>query len=143
MPVPETTSAENLIHYVGGKCLATGRGEAWREIKASVIALPSVVDALHMPSVSEPVLVWITSGDLEVRERENDGPWLTNRVKKGAFLLTTGGSSYDCRCKTLSAEPYESPEFADGAVARRADTAEGKPPFCARHRSGNRHPFSS
>jgi NADPH:quinone reductase-like Zn-dependent oxidoreductase len=90
MPVPETTSAENLVRYVGGKCLATGRGEAWREIKASVIALPPVVDALHMPSVSEPVLVWITSGEVEVQERENGGPWLTNRVKKGAFFLTTG-----------------------------------------------------
>jgi hypothetical protein len=83
MPVPETTSAENLFHYVGGKCLVAGRGEAWREIKASVIALPPVVDALHMPSVSEPVLVWITSGEIEVQERENDGPWLTTRVKKG------------------------------------------------------------
>jgi hypothetical protein len=67
MPVPETTSVENLFRYVGGKCLATGRGEAWREIKASVIALPPVVDALHMPSVSEPVLVWITSGEVEVQ----------------------------------------------------------------------------
>jgi len=107
MPVPETTSAENLVRYISGKCLATGRGEAWREIKASVIALPPVVDALHMPSVSEPVLVWITSGEIEVQERENGGPWLTNRVKKGAFFLTTGGSPYDCRCKTLTAEPYE------------------------------------
>jgi AraC family transcriptional regulator len=60
-----------------------------------------------MPSVSEPVLVWITSGEIEIQERENDGPWLTNRVKKGAFFLTTGGSSYDCRCKTLTAAPYE------------------------------------
>jgi len=107
MPVPETTSAENLFRYVGGKCLAAGRGEAWRDIKASVIALPPVVDALRMPSVSEPVLVWITSGEVEVQERENGGPWLTNRVEKGAFFLTTGGSPYDCRCKTLTAEPYE------------------------------------
>lgn len=55
--VPETTSAENLVRYIGGKCLTTGRGEAWREIKASIIALPPIVDALHMPSVSEAVLV--------------------------------------------------------------------------------------
>ena len=70
MPVPETTSAEYLVRYVGGKCLATGRGEAWREIQASIIALPPVVDGLHMPSVSEPALVWITSGEVEVQERE-------------------------------------------------------------------------
>jgi hypothetical protein len=42
MPIPEAISAESLIRYVGGKCLATGRGDAWREIKASVIALPQV-----------------------------------------------------------------------------------------------------
>jgi AraC family transcriptional regulator len=64
-------------------------------------------DALHMPSVSEPVLVWITAGEVEVQERENGGPWLTNRVRKGAFFLTTGGSPFDCRCRTLTAEPYE------------------------------------
>jgi AraC family transcriptional regulator len=107
MPVPERTSAEGLERYVGGKCLLAGRGEAWRDIKASVIALPPVVDRLRMPSVNEPVLVWIASGEVEVQERENDGPWLTNRVKKGAFFLTTGGSPYECRCRTRTPEPYE------------------------------------
>jgi len=32
-PLPTPSSAENLFHYVGGKCLAASRGEAWREIK--------------------------------------------------------------------------------------------------------------
>ena len=40
MPIPETTSAEGFERYVGGKCLRAGRGKAWREIKAWVIAPP-------------------------------------------------------------------------------------------------------
>lgn len=44
MLIPETTSAEAFERYVGGKCLAVGHGEAWREIKAWIIALPPVVD---------------------------------------------------------------------------------------------------
>jgi hypothetical protein len=48
MSIPETTSAEAFERYVGGKCLAVGRGEAWREVKALIIALPPVIDALRL-----------------------------------------------------------------------------------------------
>jgi hypothetical protein len=58
MSIPETTSAEAFERYVGGKCLAAGHGEAWREIKAWLVALPPIVDALHLPSGSEPFLAW-------------------------------------------------------------------------------------
>jgi AraC family transcriptional regulator len=105
MTVPETTSAEGLELYVG-KCLVAGRGEAWREIKASIFALPST-GMLNAPSVNEPVLVWMTSGEAEVQERETDGPWITTRVKKGSFFLTSAGSPYDCRWRTLTSEPFE------------------------------------
>src|SRR6185295_2006601 len=44
MPIPETTSAEAFERYVGGKCLRACRGEAWRDIKAWIIAPPRVVD---------------------------------------------------------------------------------------------------
>jgi AraC family transcriptional regulator len=107
MPVPETTSAEGLEHYVGGKYLLTCRGKAWQEIRASIFALPSSMGTLNVPSVSEPVLIWITSGGAEIQERENNGPWITSRVKKRPFFLTMAGSPYDCRWKTLTSEPFE------------------------------------
>jgi AraC family transcriptional regulator len=107
MPVPETTSAESLERYLGGTCLVTGRGKAWRDIKASIIVLPSTGDNFDIPSISEPVLFWVTSGVVEVQERETGGPWITSRVKKGSFFLTTSGSPHDCRWKTLTAEPFE------------------------------------
>jgi AraC family transcriptional regulator len=108
MPVPETTSAEAFERYVGGKCLRAGRGEAWREIKAWLIALPPVVDTLHLPSVSEPSLAWTTSGEVDFQEREGKRPWITHRLKKGSLFLTSGGAPYDCRWRAVTSEPFQS-----------------------------------
>ena len=54
MPVPETTSTEAFARYVGGKCLVACRGEAWRDIKAWIIAPPRSVEVVSLPAVSEP-----------------------------------------------------------------------------------------
>jgi AraC family transcriptional regulator len=88
--------------------LRVGRGEAWRDIKAWIIALPSSVDALHLPSVSEPFLAWTMSGEVEFQEREGKRPWVTHRIKKGSFFLTSGGAPYDCRWKAVTSESFES-----------------------------------
>jgi len=107
MPIPETTSAEGIELYVGGKCLVAGRGEAWREVRASIFTLPSRMGTMHIPAVSEPVLVWTTAGEVEVEERENNGPWIRSLIKKRSFFLTTAGAPYDCRWRTLTSEPFE------------------------------------
>jgi AraC family transcriptional regulator len=107
MSVPETTSAEAFWRYAGGKCLFESRGEAWRDIKAWLTVLPPVVETLHIPAVSEPFLAWITSGEVDFQEREDGQPWITNRIKKGSFFLTTGGAPYYVRWRTVSPEPYE------------------------------------
>ncbi|HJQ33023.1 MAG TPA: helix-turn-helix domain-containing protein [Pyrinomonadaceae bacterium] len=107
MSVPETTSAEAFWRYAGGECLFEGRGEAWRDIKAWVTALPPAVETLHLPSVSEPFLAWTTSGEVDFEEREDGRPWLTNRIRKGSFFLTTGGAPYDVRWRAVSDEPFE------------------------------------
>jgi len=108
MSIPETTSAEAFERYVGGKCLFESRGEAWRDIKAWIFAHPPVVDMLHIPSVSEPSLAWTTSGEVDFQERENEQPWITHRIKKGSFFLTSGGAPYDVRWKAVTSEPFES-----------------------------------
>jgi AraC family transcriptional regulator len=108
MPIPETTSAKAFARYVGGECLRVGEGKAWREIKAWIVALPGVVDLLHLPSVREPLLAWTLSGAVEFQEREGTQPWITHRVRKGSFFLTSGGAPYDCRWQARTAEPFES-----------------------------------
>src|ERR671929_1548038 len=107
MSTPETTSAEAFWRYAGGKCLFESRGEAWRDIKAWITALPPVIDTLHLPSVSEPFLAWTTSGEVDFQEREQGQPWITNRIRKGSFFLTTGGAPYDVRWRAVSPEPFE------------------------------------
>ncbi len=107
MSIPETTSAEAYESYIGGKCLRACRGEAWRDIKACIIASPRIVDMVHLPAVSEPFIAWTTSGQAEFQEREGDRPWITHRIRRGSFFLTTGGGIYDCRWKALTPEPFE------------------------------------
>jgi AraC family transcriptional regulator len=107
MSVPETTSAEAFWRYAGGECLFESRGEAWRDVKAWLTALPPTVDTLHIPAVSEPFLAWVTSGEVDFQEREGGEPWVTNRIRKGSFFLTTGGAPYDVRWRAVTPEPYE------------------------------------
>ena len=107
MSVPETTSAEAFWRYAGGKCLFESRGEAWRDIKAWITALPPEVETLHLPSVSEPFLAWTTSGEVDFQEREDGQPWISNRIKKGSFFLTTGGAPYEVCWRAVSPEPFE------------------------------------
>jgi MFS family permease len=107
MSIPETTSAEAFWRYAGGECLFEGRGEAWRDIKAWLTALPPAVGTLHLPAVGEPFLAWTTSGEVDFQEREGGQPWITNRITKGSFFLTTGGAPYDVRWRAVSPEPFE------------------------------------
>jgi AraC family transcriptional regulator len=108
MPVPETTSAAAFERYVGGKCLKAGHGKSWRDIKAWIVALPPVVETLNLPSVSEPFLAWTVSGEVNFQEREGKRPWVSHRLKKGSFFLTSGGAPYDCRWKAVTSEPFQS-----------------------------------
>jgi AraC family transcriptional regulator len=108
MPPPENTSATNLERYFGGKCLARGDGgEAWRDIKAMFIAAPPTGENYDIPAVSEPYLLWVTSGEIEIHDRENNAPWVRNIVKRGMFFFVTSGGSYDCRWRALTPEPFE------------------------------------
>lgn len=106
MPIPETTSAEAFDRYVGGKILRTSRGEAWRELKVSIIAPDRDVDMVALPAVSEPFLAWTMSGAAEFDERENGGPWITHAIRKGSMFLTSGGAPYDCRWRAVGTEPF-------------------------------------
>ncbi|MCM3903366.1 MAG: AraC family transcriptional regulator [Pyrinomonadaceae bacterium] len=107
MSIPETTSAEGFERFVGGKILFASRGEAWRDLKAWIVALPSEGNTLPLPSVSEPFLAWTMSGEVDFLEREYKRPWITNRIKRGSFFLTTGGAPYDVRWKAVSPEPFQ------------------------------------
>jgi len=106
MAIPETTSAEGLERFVGGKCLFHGRGEAWRKVSAWILELPRSIDSLHLPSVSEPFLAWTLSGEIDFEEREYRRPWIKNRISKGSFFLTSGGAPYETRWNAATSEIF-------------------------------------
>lgn len=107
MSVPETTSAGGFERFVGGQCLFHSRGDAWRDLKAWIVALPPEGNELPLPSISEPFLAWTMSGEVDFQEREFKQPWITNRIKRGFFFLTTGGAPYDVRWKAVTPEPFQ------------------------------------
>jgi AraC family transcriptional regulator len=107
MPVPDRTSAEAIDYYAVGTRILASEGTAWDGARLSVFALPPVAEAFTMPAVNEPFIAWITSGEAEAQERENDGPWITSRLKKGSLFLTAGGAPYDFRWRTITYEPFE------------------------------------
>jgi hypothetical protein len=39
---------------------------------------------------------------------EDGQPWITNRIKKGSFFLTTGGAPYNVRWRAVTPEGYAS-----------------------------------
>ena len=106
MPIPDKTSAEAYLPYAGAKSLRPSRGKAWRDLKAWITEPLRETEALAMPGVSEAYLAWTFSGEAEFQEREGNGPWVTHRIKKGSFFLTTGGGPYECRWKALTPEPF-------------------------------------
>jgi len=107
MPIPDTTSAEGLEKYLNGRSKYSSKGEAWKGITASVLTLDMKSGGSSVPSINEPYLMWFVSGELEIKEREGNNPWLTSRVKRKTFFLTTSGSPYDCNWRSLSTEPLE------------------------------------
>lgn len=106
MSIPEQTSAEAYLAYTRSKCLRQSRGKAWHDLKAWLHQPLRETEALTMPGVSEAYLACTFAGEVEFQEREGNGPWTTHRIKAGSFFLTTGGGPYECRWKTLSAEPF-------------------------------------
>ena len=107
MRVPETTSAEALDRYPAGTKIAASNGPAWRDIRLSVFSMPPIAEAFTMPAVTEPLIAWTTSGEVEAQEREENGPWVTSRLKKDSLFLTAAGAPYEFRWRSLTPEPFE------------------------------------
>ena len=105
--IPASTSAEAFERYVGGQCVRVGRGPAWQEIQAMLLALPGTSETLPLPAVSEPFLAWTIAGEVEFQEREGDGPWIAHHIRKGSYFLTTGGAPYECRWRKVAGEEFQ------------------------------------
>ncbi|GAB7531132.1 AraC family transcriptional regulator [Pseudomonas sp. 3A(2025)] len=105
--IPLMTSVESLDGYPAGQKVITTGGPSWRHVRLSVFSLATASECFEMPTVAEPLIVWVTSGEAETREREENGPWVSSRIKPGALFVTAGGAPYEFCWTRLSAEPLE------------------------------------
>lgn len=62
------------------------------EKRAWTIVLPRIDDFLPRPSVGERLLARTISSEVEFKEREGNGPWITQRLRKYSLFLTGEGS---------------------------------------------------
>ena len=107
MSIPQMTSLESLDSYPAGQKIRCTSGPAWRNVRLSVFSLAAASETFEMPTVAEPLIVWVTSGEAETQERDDDGPWLTSRIKQGSLFVTAAGAPYEFGWKRLSEEPLE------------------------------------
>lgn len=107
LPVPAMTSANRLDNYPPGTKINSTRGIAWQDVQMSKFALTTESETFSMPAVIEPLIVWVTSGTADTRERGEDGEWICTRISEGSLFITAGGAPYEFSWTRLSAEPVE------------------------------------
>ena len=115
MPVPETTSAEALDGYAVGKKIAASKGPAWRDVQLSVFSLPPVAEVFTMSAVTEPFIVWITSGEAEAQEREREQRTLAHESPEKGLVVSHG-------CRRALRFPVENTD--PGAVGGRPRSSQ-------------------
>jgi AraC family transcriptional regulator len=107
MKSTERTSAEAFEQYLPGELLAASRGRSWKDLLVQIFSRQHVQETVLVPSVPEPLIVWVLSGTAIVEEREIGGNWEANRITAGDFFLTTSPTPYELRWKTVTPQPFQ------------------------------------
>ena len=105
---PDMTSAEAIDNYPAGLKIFRTQGETWNNVKLSIFSLNSEYEQFTMPVISEPMIVWVLSGEAETRERDSSQhEWEIHNVKTGSLYITAGGAPYEFSWKRLSDDPFQ------------------------------------
>ncbi|MBN9415215.1 MAG: helix-turn-helix transcriptional regulator [Candidatus Eremiobacteraeota bacterium] len=83
--------------YFPGDLLFSGQGPAWQDLLVEIHVRPDQHEALLIPAVPEPQIVWTLEGQLVVEEREIGGTWLRSEVNAGDMFLTASRTPYEVR----------------------------------------------
>jgi hypothetical protein len=95
-----------------GKKIAASKGPAWMDVQLSVLSLPPVAEISLGRPVTEPFIVWINSVEAETQERENNGSWVTRRVKDSGYR-----SNSKSRCAIFKTDSRNSREEGNISMA--------------------------
>ncbi|MBB3773333.1 AraC family transcriptional regulator [Angulomicrobium tetraedrale] len=104
---PERTSPGGLEKYISGTTLISSDGPAWKDVFVQVFSRNRVQQPFLVPTVAEPLIVWIMSGSATVEERELGGEWTANRVCVGDFFLTRSPAPYEMRWQADGDRPFQ------------------------------------
>jgi AraC family transcriptional regulator len=106
--VPHHTSTLAFENYVPTSPVLSSREVGWESLMVRAYHEPAEIEEMTFPTGPDIFLVLITSGAVQVDERDVNGPWVTYQIHTGDWFLTpAGGEPYVLRWRSLSADPLK------------------------------------
>ncbi|HTK09421.1 MAG TPA: AraC family transcriptional regulator [Ktedonobacteraceae bacterium] len=105
---PDFASTQDFEHYLPTAPILSSKGVGWEHLMVRAYQeLPELEETLF-PGGPDIHLILVTSGAVQVDEREIHGPWTTYPIHEGDwFLLPAGVEPYALRWKSLSTDPLK------------------------------------
>lgn len=82
-----------------------GEGPAWQDLLVEIHRRNPVEQALLIPAVAEPQLIWQISGHVICSDRDLGGPWNSHEVRQGDLFLTASSDPYELKWKAVTDDP--------------------------------------
>lgn len=82
-----------------------GEGPAWQNILVEIHTRNPSEQALLIPAVAEPQLIWQISGRVICEDRDLGGKWTSHEVEPGVLFFITSPEPYELRWRAISPEP--------------------------------------
>jgi AraC family transcriptional regulator len=106
--IPHLTSTEDFENYLPTVPFLTSQKAGWESVMMRVYQEPSFLEETMVPGSLDIHLSLVTSGAVQVDERDIQGSWMSYPVHKGDWFLAPAGSEpYIRRWKTLSNDPFQ------------------------------------
>lgn len=102
----ERTPAIGLHAHIRGERVATSDGVSSRDVLVEIFIRERSEARFIVPSVAEPLLVWVLGGEALVEERDEGEDWVSHAVRPGDFFLTTSPIPYQMRWEVTGDEPF-------------------------------------
>ncbi|QEO17764.1 helix-turn-helix domain-containing protein [Acetobacter vaccinii] len=104
---PLQTASSALEQYLPGQKIIQATGDAWNDAQAQIFSRALQEEEILVPAVSDPLLVWVISGEAIIEERETAGAWERSEASPGSFFLTQTEAPYLMRWRPTTEYPFE------------------------------------
>ncbi|MDR1283417.1 MAG: helix-turn-helix transcriptional regulator [Opitutaceae bacterium] len=103
----DSLPAKEICRQMPGKLVFGCCERPWRDLLVKIYSLQRIEDGVIIPSVVEPFVVWVLSGEAVIEEREPGAEWVAHHVRAGDFYLTTSPTPYELRWKAVGRRRLE------------------------------------